>query len=153
MHLINVWCFMCLTGPRPRKIGDWEDIFVTHYIIIIKSDVSTVSIDMIVFTILPWLWVRDVPSHPASCFISIRESWISDAITVQFVMYADYWMHCGLKVGFVRLHITLSYLLLPSCRLIRKHWTCKMCIKHILSKIDSILSIIFQAIYQALCYG
>ena len=38
------------------SLGDWKDIFITHLIIIIKSEVSTFPI---VVTIFPWLCVSD----------------------------------------------------------------------------------------------
>ena len=80
------------------------------------------------------------------------ESWLFSR-DAHSIMCANNWIHFGLKVIFVCLHITWSHLP-PLCKLIWKHWTCKMFSMYIRSSLSintSIFSVIFHSIYGTEC--
>ena len=62
---------------------------------------------------------------------SSRKSFVFVSIfTVRFIMCANNWLHCGLKVVFLYLHITLFHYH-HYAELIWKYWTYKMLVRYI----------------------
>ena len=97
------------------SIGDWKDISIAHFIIIIKSEVSTFPI-VITFSVVVCLRCL---SHHILLLITYTDR-------ARFV----------LKIVFVCLSITPSHYQLSSlCKHIWRHWTCKMPVRHTLSSV------------------
>ena len=95
------------------SLGHWKDIFIIHLIIIIKSEVSTFSIVVILSVVvcLRWLYCHILSSMT---YIS-REHWDLDSIicvqsiNVQSMVFANHRIHYGLQVVFVCFQITPSH--------------------------------------------
>ena len=126
------------------SLGDWKNIFITHLIIIIKSEVSTFPIVVIFFrgcvsemVVLSYsvIYYIYIPGTPGPCF----HYWCS-------VYGICKWSDTLWPVGRVRLFADYTISLSSLCRLIWKHWTTKMLVRYMMpsvSKIKTILSIIF----------
>ena len=94
-HCHYIWGCMCSTGPF--QFGDWKDIFISHVIIIIKSEVSTLTIVVILFCgCVPEMFVT---SYSVTYCIYIT----------QFMMSANSRIRFGLQIVFVCLYITPSH--------------------------------------------
>ena len=120
-------------------LGDWKDISVVHFIIIIKSEVSTFPIVIIFFRgCVPEMFVAShsitnciyVPGKPGICihhYCAVYDE----------CKYSDtFWLADRTRL-FVQYTISLSSL----CILIWRHWTYKMPVRYILSSVWVRLSI------------
>ena len=141
---------MCYTGHW--TLGGREDISITHLIIIIKSEVSTFPI-VVIFSVavcLMWLYHH----MPSVSYIS-RESWVFClSLLCSLMMCAKDEVHYDPMVVFDCLHVTLRHYrhhaeLSENIELL-KCLSGTFCFEYV-SKIKSILSIIFPVIYGAMC--
>ena len=120
-------------------LGDWKDISIAHVSIIIKSEVSTFPIVIILFRgCAPEMFVTSysvtyciyVPVKPGICFhyyYAVYDEW----------KYSDtFWLADCTRL-FVQYTISLS----SSCKLIWRHWTYKMPVRYILASVWVRLSI------------
>ena len=131
---------VCVTLSH-SNLCDREDIIITHLIIIIKSEVLTFPIAVIYFCCC----VSEV--------VVSRESWtFCHLLLCSRMMCANNKVHYDSMVVFVCLHITLPHYhrytdLSESIELLKclSRTSCLSCV----SKIKSIFSIIFHAIYGA----
>ena len=115
------------------SIGDWKDISIAHVIIIIKLEVSTFPIVIIVFLgCVPEMFVTSysvtyciyVPGKPGICFHYY-------CAVYDECKYSDtFWLAD-------RTHLFEQYTisLLSLCKLIWRHWTYKMLVRYILSSV------------------
>ena len=116
------------------SLGDWKNIFITHLIIIIKSEVSTFPIVVIFFrgcvsemvvlsySVIYYIYILGKLGLCFHFWCSVYAIWKrSDTL----------W-----PVGPVRLfqHYTIS-LLSSLCRLIWRHWTTKMLVRYMLPSV------------------
>ena len=123
---------------------------IIHLIIIIKSEVSTFPIVVIFFhgcvsemVVLAYsvIYYKYIPGTLGPCF----HYWCS---VYGICKQSD--TLC--PVGRVRLFADYTISLSSLCRLIWRHWTTKMLVRYMcVSKIKTILSIIFYSIYGAVC--
>ena len=115
------------------SLGDWKNIFITHLIIIIKSEVSTFPIVVIFFrgcvsemVVLSYsvIYCIYIPGKLGLCF----HFWCS--------VYGICKRSDTLKpVGRVRLFANYTISLSSSCRLIWRHWTTKMLVRYMLPSV------------------
>ena len=115
------------------SLGDWKNIFITHLIIIIKSEVSTFPIVVIFFrgcvseivelsySVIYYIYI---PGTLGPCF----HYWCS--------VYGIYKRSDTLwPVGRVRLFADYTISLWSLCRLIWRHWTTKMLARYMLPSV------------------
>ena len=114
-------------------LGDWKDISIAHFIIIIKSEVSTFPI-VIIFVLgcMPQMSATSysvtfciyVPGKPGICFHYY-------CAVYDECKYSDtFWIADRTRL-FVKYATALSSL----CKLIWRHWTYKMPVGYILSSV------------------
>ena len=135
-----------------RPIDDWKDIFITHLIIIIKSEVSNFPIVVIFFrgcvsemVVLSYsvIYYIYVPGTLGPCF----HHWSS-------VYGICKWSDTLWPVGRVRLCAYYTISLSSLCRLIWRHWTTKMLVSYMLPSVCLRLrqfSLISFIQYMGLC--
>ena len=114
-------------------LGDWNDIYIAHVIIIIKSEVSTFPIVIIIFRgSVPEMFVTSssvtyciyVPGKLRICFhyyCAVHDE----------CKYSDTFRPADRTLLFVQYTISLSSL----CKLIWRHWTYKIPVRYILSSV------------------
>ena len=90
------------------SLSDWKDVPIAH-VIIIKSEVSTLPIVIVFFSVIMCLrcLLHDILSLIAYSFRENRD--FVFIIIVQFIMSAKTRIRFGLKIVFVCLYITLSH--------------------------------------------
>ena len=122
---------MCWTGLF--ELGDWKNIFITHRIIIIKSEVSTFPIVVIFFrgcvsemVVLSYfvIYCIYIPAILGPCF----HYWCS-------VYGICKWSNKLWPVGRVRLFTDYTISLSSLCRLIWRHWTTKMLVRYMMPSV------------------
>ena len=103
LHFLEICVVSCVNLAHLRT-GDREDIFVTHRITIIKSEVSIFPIVFIFSVVVCPRWLyHQMLSVP---YIS-RESWVLFSLILCILMMcANDGVHYGPMVVFVCLHIT-----------------------------------------------
>ena len=150
--LICIYRVACVELTHER-LGDWKNIFITHLIIIIKSEVSTFPIVFIFFR-------GCVSEMVVLSYSVIYYIYIPGALGPCFHYRCSVYGICKLSdklwpVGRVSLFADYTISLSSLCRLIWRHWTTKMLVMYLLPsvclKIKTILSIIFYSIYGAVC--
>ena len=129
----------------------WEDIFIAHVIIIIKSEVSTLPIIIFFRGCVPEMFVTSysvtyciyIPGKPGFCF----HHYCADYDECK---YSDtFWLAYRVRL---LVHYTIS--LSSLCKLIWGHWTYEMPVRYILSSVWVRLSILSQLSiiqYMGLC--
>ena len=134
------------------SLGDWKDICIAHVIIIIKSEVSTLPIVIIFFRgCVPEMFVTSysviyciyILGKPGFCFHYY-------CAVYDECKYLDTFWLADRVCLFVHYTISLSSL----CKLIWRHWTCKMPVRYILSSVWVRLGIFSQLSiiqYMGLC--
>ena len=112
------------------SLGDWKNVFITHLIIIIKSEVSTFPIVVIFFrgcvsemvvlscSVIYYIYI---PETLGPCF----HYWCS-------VYGICKWSNTLWPVGRVRLFADYTISLSSLCRLIWWHWTTKMLVRYMM---------------------
>ena len=120
-------------------LGDWKDIFIAHVIIIIKSEVSTFPIVIILFRgCVPEMFATSYsithciydPGKPGICFHHY-------CAIYDECKYSDtFWLADRTRL-FVQYTISLS----SFCKHIWRHWTYKMPVRYILLSVWVKLSI------------
>ena len=114
-------------------LGDWKDRSIAHVIIIIKSEVSTFPIVIILFRgCVPEMFVTSYsvtnciyfPGKPGFCFHY-------DCAVNDVCKYLDTLLLADCTRLFVQYTISLSSL----CKFIWRHWTYKMPVRYILSSV------------------
>ena len=121
------------------SIGDWKDISLAHVIIIIKSEVSTFPIVILLFR--GCVSEMFVTSYSITYCIYVPGK---PGIRVQYYCavydehkYSDtFWL-----AYYTRLSVQNTISLPSLCKLIWRHWTCKMPVRYILSNVWVRLSI------------
>ena len=142
---MRLYVFNC-----PIKIlGDWKDISIAHIIIIIKSEVSTFPIVIIVFHgYMPGMFVTSysvthciyVPGKPGIYFHYF-------CAVYDECKYSDtFWLADRIRV-FVQYTISVASLR----KLIWRHWTYKMLVRYIMPSVWVRLSIISPVIHYSMC--
>ena len=135
------------------SLGDWKNIFITHLIIIIKSELSTFPIVVIFFRGGVGVWdgctikfchllYIYIPGTPGSFF----HYWCA-------VYGVCKWSDTFWPVGRVRLSANYTISLSSLCRLIWRHWTTKMLVRYMLPSVSlrfRQLSQLFLAVNQQL---
>ena len=126
-------------------LGDWKDIFIAHVIIIIKSEVSTFPIVIILFRgCVPEMFVTSysityciyVPGKPGICFHHY-------CAIYDECKYSDtFWL-----ADRTRLFVQYTILLSSFCKHIWRHWTYKMPVRYILSSVW----VKFPVIHYTIC--
>ena len=120
-------------------LGDWKDISIAHVIIIIKSEVSTFPIVIILFRgCVPEMFFTSysvtycicVPGKPEICFHYY-------CAVYDECKYSDTFWLADRTSLFVQYTISLSSL----CKLTWRHWTYEMHVRYILSSVWVRLSI------------
>ena len=116
-------------------LGDWKDISIAHVIIIIKSEVSTVTIG-IIFSVAVCL--RCLLHHILSLIAyTFQENWILFSLSLCILWWVQIFGY--VLALFVQYTISLSSL----CKLIWRHWPYKMPVRYILSSVWVRSSIFF----------
>ena len=120
-------------------LGDWNDVFIAHVIIIIKSEVSTFPI-VIIFFRGPWCLLHHILSLIAYTFrAKPRICFHYYCAVYDECKYSDTFWLADRTCLFVQYTIALSSL----CKLIWRHWTYKMPVRYILSSVLVRFSIFF----------
>ena len=127
------------------SLCNWEDIFILHLMIIIKSEVQIFFTVILLFRCCVYRVI--IPSYSVSCFESRKTSFFVPITTVQSMACANDWLRYDLKVVFITFHITHSSSS-SLCRFIWRHCT-KMIGIFYMSRIKPIVSILLYAIYAA----
>ena len=115
------------------SLGDWKNIFITHLIIIIKSEVSTFPIVVIFF--------RGCVSEMVVLLYSvIYYIYIPGKLGLCFLFWCSVYGICKRSdtlwpVGRVRLFADYTISLSSLCRLIWRHWTNKMLVSYMLPSV------------------
>ena len=131
----------------------WKDIFITHLIIIIKSEVSLFPVVLIfsVVVCLRWLYYHILSSIT---YISREHRTLFPLLMwIQSIVFANDRIHYGLWGVLICLQnytISLSSL----CRLIERLWTTKMLVRYMLPSVCLRLRQFFQVSfiqYMGLC--
>ena len=148
--------FICIYGVvcvqlDHVSLGDWEDISIAHVIIIIKSEVPTLTRIIFVRGCVPEMFVTSysvayciyILGNPGFCFHYY-------CAVYDECKYSDTFWLANRVCFFVQYTISLSSL----CKLIWGHWTYKMPVRYILSSVWVRLSIFSQLSiiqYMGLC--
>ena len=131
----NIWDCICSTGHS--NLGDWNDVFVTHLIIIIKSEVSIFPIVVMLF-------------HDC-----VSEQVVPSYFVIHYIYIYIYMIGCIMtcRLRSLCLQITPShyhhYADLPKSIELLKCLSgicCQVCVKS-----QSFPSIIFYSIYDVVC--
>ena len=109
------------------SLGNWKNLFITHFIIIIKSEVSTFPIVVIFFRgcvsemviLCSVIYYIYIPGILGPCF----HYWCSGYGICK-------WSNTLWPVGRVRLFADYTISLSSLCRLIWRHWTTKMLVRY-----------------------
>ena len=123
----NIW--VACVELAHSSLGDWKDIFITHLIIIIKSEVSTFPLLSYFFVVvcLRWLYNHILLSIT---YIS-REYWdLVSIMDAQSIEVQSLW-----PPGRVHLFADYTISLSPLCRLIWRHWTNKILVRYMLPSV------------------
>ena len=139
---------MCWTDPFEFR---WlKGLFITHLIILIKSEVSTFPIAVIfpLVVCLRWLYY-----HILSSITYIYPG--NTGTLFPLLMFSLWYLQIIGYIGCVRLFADYDISLSSLCRLIWRHWTTKILSQlynaECVSKIETILSIIFCSLFGAVC--
>ena len=147
-YLFAIYGVAYVQLAHSRK-GDWKGVFITHLIIIIKSEVSVFPIVVIFFrgcvsemVVLPYsvIDLKYIPGTPGPCLTLLMSSICKRSDTL--------W-----PVGGIRLFANYTISFSSLCRLIRSHWTTKLLVRQMqpcVCKIETVVSIIFIW-YMGLC--
>ena len=134
------------------SLGDWKNIFITHLIIIIKSEVSTFPIVVIFFR-------GCVSEMVVLSYSVISYIYIPGKLGLCFHFWCSVYGICKRSdtlwpVGRVRLFADYTISLSSLCRLIWRHWTTKMLVRYMLPSVCLRLRQFFQwsfIQYMGLC--
>ena len=149
--LIKIYGVVCVQLTRV-SLGDWKDISIAHFIIIIKSVVSNFPV-VIKFSVVVCLrcLLHHILSRIAYTF---RENWdFVLIIIVQLMMSANSRTRYGLQIVFVCLYITPSHY--HHCANLSVDIELMQCLPDILCrvcKIEHILLVMNYSIYGAACF-
>ena len=139
---------VCVKLAHSNLGDDRADIFVTHFIIIIKLEVSVFP-TVVIFSMavcLRWLYHHMQSASYTYMYIPGKQFLSLCNLT----MCANNRVYYGLMVVFVCLHTTLPHYHHSTYLKVLNFWnTCQLYFVECVSKIKSILSIIFHAICGA----
>ena len=115
------------------SLGDWKNIFITHLIIIIKSEVSTFPIVVIFFR-------GCVSEMVVLSYSVIYYIYFPGKLGLCFHFWCSVYGICKRSdtlwpVGRVRLFADYIISLSSLCRLIWRHWTTKMLVRYMLPSV------------------
>ena len=134
-------------------VGDWKDISIAHFIIIIKSEVST-------FPIVITFFRGCVPEMLVTSYYVTYCIYVPGKAGICFHYYCAVYDKCKYSetfwlADFTRLFVQYTISLSSLCKLIWTHWTYKMPVRYFLSNVWVRFSIfsplpIIQYIYVGL---
>ena len=136
-YLFAIYGVACVELAH-SSLGDWKDIFITHLIIIIKSEVSTFPIvsyffrgcmsEMVVlpYSVIYYIYISGTLGSCSNYWCSVY--WCS-------VYGICKWSDTLWPAGRVRLFADHIISLSSLCRLTWRHWTNKMLVRYMLSRV------------------